>query len=84
MEYQKKNFVGSAKQIDGKYWAFFSLSINADKLQEIKNEKGYARLTMSLNKEPDKYGNTHSVIEDTWKPKPKTDNFWADFPSSPF
>lgn len=67
----KKNYVGNAKQRDWKFWAFFSLSVNVDKLQDIKNEKGYARLTMNLNREPDQYGNTHSIVEDTWKPAQK-------------
>ena len=73
----KKNYVGNAKQRDWKFWPFFSLSVNVDKLQEIKNEKGYARLTMNLNREPDQYWNTHSIIEDTWKPTPQptTNNY---------
>lgn len=81
----KKNYVGNATQREGKYGTFFSLSINADKLNEIKNEKWYARLTMNLNREPDKFWNTHSITEDTWKPTPRhTDNFGGDFPNTPF
>lgn len=35
------------------------------------NGKKYIKLKISPRKEVDKYGNTHSVEVDTWKPEPK-------------
>ena len=48
------------------------LSGKADKIiEEIKkhtNAKGYINLEVQPRREPDKYGNTHTIIVDTWEP----------------
>ena len=71
MEKQKKNYVGNWKEIINQYGSMLNISLNVDKLNAIKNEKGYARVTITKNREPDQYGNTHSVVENTWKPQVK-------------
>lgn len=38
---------------------------------EHVNEKGYLNLKVRTRKEPDKFGNTHSAILDTWTPEGK-------------
>lgn len=37
-------------------------------LHEHKNEKGYCNLVVCERREADKYGNTHYIALDTWKP----------------
>ena len=39
--------------------------------QLTANEKGYCNLCIAEMKEPDKYGNTHTVYLDDWKPEKK-------------
>ena len=40
-------------------------------LQEHKNEKGYVNTEIKKRKEPGKYGDTHFMALDTWKPEVK-------------
>ena len=75
----KKNFVWNAKQIDWKFWTFYNISVNVDKLKEFVDAKGYAKITMSANKEPDQWGNTHNIIENTYKPAPKLEEKPFDY-----
>jgi len=53
------------------------LSGNANKvIEEIKkhtNEKGYFNFELLKRKEAGKYGETHYVKVDDWKPTPKTE-----------
>jgi hypothetical protein len=56
----------------------FNVSVNVAELQKFANEKWYAKLTMQKKKEPDQYGNTHSVMENTWKPA----GTWTSTPTS--
>ena len=55
------------------------LSGNANKvIEEIKkhtNEKGYFNFELLKRKEAGKYGETHYVKVDDWKPTPKTEDF---------
>ena len=73
----------SAKQVtfeSGK--SILKLNINVAKLIEqlpsLANEKGYVNLGVSERKEKGKFGETHSVWLDTWKPTPR-----ADAPAAP-
>lgn len=43
-------------------------------LQAITNEKGYFNTEIVKKKEVGKYGDTHYVKEDTWKPGEKTES----------
>jgi hypothetical protein len=38
------------------------------------NEKGYVNLKCTKRKEPSQYGQTHSLVLDTWKPKQNAAN----------
>ena len=35
-----------------------------------RNEDQYVRIVVSEYKEPDRFGNTHSIYENEWKPEP--------------
>lgn len=61
----------TAKAIEGRYWEFFNISINLDKLQEHKNQKWYVNLVMNKRKELWKFWETHSFTLNEWKPEPK-------------
>lgn len=43
-------------------------SIPEDMIQEAANGKHYVRVIIQENFEPDKFGNTHSIKIDTFKP----------------
>jgi hypothetical protein len=49
----------------------FHAQTMADWLLAHANEKGYVNLGVSRRKEVGKYGDTHCVWLDTWKPEPK-------------
>lgn len=62
--------------INGKESKFsIKLSGNAEKviaeIQKHTNEKGYFNFELCKRKEPGKYGETHYVKVDEWKPTPK-------------
>lgn len=62
--------------INGKESKFsIKLSGNAEKviaeIQKYTNEKGYFNFELCKRKEPGKYGETHYVKNDDWKPTPK-------------
>lgn len=64
------------------------MSGNLDKLvEELRqhtNEKGYFNLEIKERKEVGKYGETHSVTVDEWKPNPKQeDDIASDLPFLP-
>ncbi len=52
-----------------------NLSFKADELiafiKEHRNEKGYLNLKIEKRREAGQYGDTHSVVLDTWKPEQK-------------
>jgi hypothetical protein len=63
----------SAKEVtfrDG--GSMLKLSFKVDEfiafLQQNKNEKGYINLVCSKRREVGQYGDTHSLVLDTWKP----------------
>ena len=62
--------------INGKESKFsIKLSGNAEKviseIQKHTNEKGYFNFELCKRKDPGKYGETHYVKVDDWKPTPK-------------
>ncbi len=68
----------SAKQVtfeSGK--SILKLNIHVGKLitqlTPLANEKGYVNLGVSERKEKGRFGETHTVWLDTWKPTPKAD-----------
>jgi hypothetical protein len=62
-----------AREKNGKYGNFLSVSFNAEALIEFvkqhKTEKGYLNLTISPRKQASEDGVTHSVMLDTYKPQ---------------
>lgn len=75
---EKKYINGvKVKEIEGKYWSFFSVSVNIETLQQYANEKGYVNMNFSKRKEPWKFGETHSVTLNEFKPKAKENTMAA-------
>lgn len=75
----KKNYVkGKFKVINGKYGELYVLSLDLEDLARIaktgKNGKRYANIKIQKKKEVDQWGNTHSIMEDTWEPKEKDES----------
>ena len=64
----EKIFVGNGKVL-GNYGQL-KISFKIADIQQYANDKGYVNLVVAERKEPDKFGNTHSVAVDTWKPDP--------------
>jgi hypothetical protein len=52
-----------------------NISVKVEELvrfaREHANSKGYINLTVSRRREPGTYGDTHSVLLDTWEPRPR-------------
>ena len=75
MEAEKKLYVGTGKQphenIINITLNLSEISRNRENVFEYNGSK-YIKLTVMKKKEPDKYGKTHSVTIDTWKPEKKT------------
>lgn len=68
---ESKIYVGSWKEIDGKYWKMLKLSFSKTDIETLLanlNEKGWVNLIASERKEVGKFGETHSITVDTWKP----------------
>jgi len=68
----KKKYVGSSKNIQGKFGEIQKLSFSKKDLEVLLdnlNEKGYVNLNRVAKKETDKYGNTHYLVIDEWQPK---------------
>jgi hypothetical protein len=61
-----RQYVGSGKE--GK---FGQVSIGLKFSDLVPNERGYVNLIVARRKESDKYGNTHTVYVNDWKPGQK-------------
>ena len=72
MEKAPKIYVGSGKMKETSYGPLLKLSFNQKDLETLQanlNEKGYVNLNCNERKEEGKYGETHSMTIDTWKPE---------------
>ncbi len=69
-----KVFCGNAKEITGNYGTFYNVSLKLSELEKYVNDKGYVWVTVSKMKQADKWGNTHSVVINDYKPKPKQED----------
>lgn len=67
----EKKYVGNGKAINGKFGQIFNISIKVEDLLKLEQNKGYVRLTMSELKSPDKFGNTHTIYKNDYKPQAK-------------
>lgn len=70
---KKKNYIkGSArKRTFDNGGNVINLDLLVSEVAAIANEKGYAKLTLSELREPDMYGNTHSIYQNDWVPDGK-------------
>lgn len=70
---KKKTFIsGSAKErLFDNGGEVINLSLNLGQLSKIVDDKGYVRITLQKLKEADRYGNSHSIYEDTFRPTNK-------------
>lgn len=70
---KKKNYIkgsGRARQFDNGGENIYLSLLFSDLESLPRNEDGYIRLVVSELREPDKFGNTHSIFENDWKPDP--------------
>jgi len=70
----EKIYVGGAKEKTGNFGVFHSISFSAQDvatLQANLNAKGYVNLNMNQRQSPSQYGQTHSLVIDTWQPTPQ-------------
>jgi hypothetical protein len=68
----EKKYLGSSRNIQGKFGEIQKISFSRKDLElmmDSLNEKGYINLNRIEKKEVDKYGNTHYLVIDEWKPK---------------
>ena len=68
---EQKIYVGSAKVIKTQFGELMKASFSKSDLEKMMqnlNEKGYITVSIPERREADKYGNTHSVVVDNWKP----------------
>jgi len=64
---EKKYIGGSARAISTQYGEIMNLSLKLEDMQKIVNEKGYVSMTVMKRKEQGQYGDTHYVVENTYK-----------------
>ena len=68
---REKIYCGNAKIIQTQYGEMVKVTMSPKHIQALNdnvNERGWINLSITKNKEADKYGNTHSVVVDTGKP----------------
>jgi len=68
---EEKIYVGGAKEVSGNFGEFHKISFKREDLELMMqnlNAKGYVNLNMNKRKQPSQYGQTHSLIIDTWQP----------------
>lgn len=67
----EKIYVGGAKEMSGSFGSFHKISFSNNDLNVLMqnlNAKGYVNLAMNKRREPSQYGQTHSLVIDTWQP----------------
>lgn len=69
---EQKNYIwGSAREVETRFGPILNISLKLEDLQKIVDEKGYCKISVTRRKEKGRYGETHTVIENTYKPKEK-------------
>ncbi len=70
---EPKIYVGKGKA--GKYGTKISICLTDLPKEHINEYKGKKYINLEINemKQPDKFGKTHTITVDTWKPEPKSD-----------
>jgi len=86
-----KIYCGKGKEINGQFGTFYKVNICLDEIPaehifKAKNGKRYATLNMSMMRQEDDRGNTHTIVVDTWKPSKQSgpEDFRDDSDSIPF
>lgn len=65
----KTYFKGSVKQVSfSNGGSIMKLSLNADQVKQLADDKGWVRINIQERREVDQYGNTHYATLDDWKP----------------
>lgn len=75
MSAQNKIYIGFAKQIEFSNGGnVIKITLNENDLKKLQENlvDGKVRLQQTKRKEADKWGNTHSLEIDTWKPTQKS------------
>ena len=69
-----KNYISSfIKERKGKYGKFMTVSMKLADLQALPvDDYGHVKVTINERRELDKFGNTHYMTEDTFKPDNRT------------
>jgi hypothetical protein len=64
-----KNYISTfIKEREGKYGKFMTVSMKLEELNKLPVDKyGNVKVIIQGRREPDKFGNTHSMIEDTYQ-----------------
>jgi len=71
---EQKIYVGGATEKNGNFGEFHKISFKREDLDlmiQNLNAKGYVNLNMNKRREPSQYGQTHSLVIDTWQPDPQ-------------
>lgn len=70
---EPKIYVGKGKA--GKYGTKISICLTDLPKEHINEYQGKKYINLEINemKQPDKFGKTHTITVDTWKPEPKAD-----------
>jgi len=71
-----KNYISTfIKEREGKYGKFLTVSMKLEELNKLPVDNyGNVKVVISPRREPDKWGNTHLMMEDDYQPqdqKPK-------------
>jgi hypothetical protein len=66
---EKKNYVGNGKAITNNYGTLFNITLKKEAIEKLltSQDGNYIKITMSALKEVGKYGETHTVYENTYK-----------------
>lgn len=68
---EQKRYFGNVKEQSGQFGTFQKISFKREELEEmltLVNDRGYINLNLNRRKEVSQYGNTHSIVLDTWQP----------------
>lgn len=63
----KKYIKGTAKAVQTQYGEILNLSLSLEDLQTCKSHNGYIKLQVTKRQAEGKFGETHSVTENTYE-----------------
>jgi len=87
----EKIYCGNGKAFQTQYGEILNVSLDLDKLNAEFNNYGFStqagkkmiKVKVSKRQSADNYGNTHSVVLDTWKPEQQSSNNNQQFQNDP-